>query len=48
MQENRYRPYTLHNYKELPQISNLSPQDIEAIEAEIAKEMAELKILLAE
>lgn len=32
MQENRYRPYTLHNYKELPQISNLSPQDIEAIE----------------
>lgn len=32
MQENRYKPYTLHNYKELPQISNLSPQDIEAIE----------------
>ena len=32
MQENRYRPYTLHNYKELPQISNLSPQDIEAID----------------
>ena len=32
MQENRYRPYTLHNYKELPQINNLSPQDIEAIE----------------
>ena len=32
MQENRYRSYTLHNYKELPQISNLSPQDIEAID----------------
>ena len=32
MQENRYRPYTLHNYKELPQISNLSQKDIEAIE----------------
>ena len=32
MQENRYRPFTLHNYKDIPQISNLSPQDIEAIE----------------
>lgn len=32
MQENRYRPYTLHNYKELPQIKNLSAQDIEAID----------------
>lgn len=31
-QENSYRAYTLHNYKELPQIKNLSPQDIEAIE----------------
>ena len=31
-QENSYRAYTLHNYKELPQIENLSPQDIEAIE----------------
>ena len=30
--ENRYRAYTLSNYKELPQIKNLSPQDIEAIE----------------
>ena len=32
MQENRYRPYTLHNYKQIPQISNLSAQDIEAID----------------
>ena len=32
MQENKYRSYTLHNYKELPQISNLSPEDIEAID----------------
>lgn len=31
-QENRYRAYTLHNYKELPQIQYLTPQDIEAIE----------------
>lgn len=31
-QENKYRAYTLSNYKELPQIKNLSPQDIEAIE----------------
>ncbi len=30
--ENKYRAYTLHNYKDLPQIKNLSPQDIEAIE----------------
>ncbi|HHW80904.1 MAG TPA: lysine 2,3-aminomutase [Bacteroidales bacterium] len=28
----KYRAYTLHNYKELPQIKYLSPQDIEAIE----------------
>lgn len=32
MQEKRYRAYNLHNYKRLPQIKNLSPQDIEAIE----------------
>ncbi|MDD2476015.1 MAG: lysine 2,3-aminomutase [Dysgonamonadaceae bacterium] len=32
MQENRYRAYNLNNYKELPQISKLSPQDIEAID----------------
>ena len=32
MQENQYRAYTLNNYKELPQISNLSPEDIEAID----------------
>ena len=31
-QENRYRAYTLHNYKELPQIQKLSPEHIEAIE----------------
>ncbi len=31
-QEMKYRAYTLHNYKEIPQIKNLSPQDIEAIE----------------
>ena len=31
-QEKKYRAYTLHNYKEIPQIKNLSPQDIEAIE----------------
>ncbi|MFA6862663.1 MAG: lysine 2,3-aminomutase [Dysgonamonadaceae bacterium] len=31
-QENRYRAYTLRNYKELPQIKNLSPEEIEAIE----------------
>ena len=31
-QEMKYRAYTLHNYKEIPQIENLSPQDIEAIE----------------
>ena len=30
--EMKYRAYTLHNYKELPQIKYLSPQDIEAIE----------------
>ena len=30
--EMRYRAYTLHNYKEIPQIKNLSSQDIEAIE----------------
>ncbi len=30
--ENRYRAYTLSNYKEIPQIKNLSSQDIEAIE----------------
>ena len=30
--EMKYRAYTLHNYKELPQIKHLSPQDIEAIE----------------
>ena len=32
IRENKYRAYTLNNYKELPQIKNLSPQDIEAIE----------------
>lgn len=32
IQEMKYRAYTLHNYKEIPQIENLSPQDIEAIE----------------
>lgn len=31
-QENQYRAYTLNNYKELPQIKNLSPEDVEAIE----------------
>ena len=31
-QEMKYRAYTLHNYKEIPQIKNLSPQDIEAID----------------
>ena len=30
--DNRYRAYTLSNYKEIPQIKNLSSQDIEAIE----------------
>ena len=30
--EMKYRAYTLHNYKEIPQIKKLSPQDIEAIE----------------
>ena len=30
--EMKYRAYTLHKYKELPQIKYLSPQDIEAIE----------------
>ena len=32
MQENKYRAYNLNNYKELPQISKLAPQDIEAID----------------
>ena len=32
MHENKYHSYTLHNYKNIPQISNLSPQDIEAID----------------
>lgn len=32
MQEKKYRPYTLHNYKKITQISNLSSQDIEAID----------------
>ena len=32
MQENRYRAYNLRNFKDLPQIQNLSPQAIEAIE----------------
>lgn len=32
MHKNKYRSYTLHNYKTIPQISNLSPQDIEAID----------------
>ena len=32
IKEMKYRAYTLHNYKELPQIKHLSPQDIEAIE----------------
>ena len=31
-QSMKYRAYTLHNYMEIPQIKNLSPQDIEAIE----------------
>ena len=31
-QEKKYRAYTLHNYKEIPQIENLTPEDIEAIE----------------
>ncbi len=31
-QEKKYRAYTLHNYKEIPQIENLTPDDIEAIE----------------
>lgn len=32
MQETKFRAYNLNNYKGLPQISNLSPQDIEAID----------------
>ena len=32
MQENKYSAYNLKNYKDLPQISNLSPQDVEAID----------------
>ena len=35
--EMKYRAYTLHNYKELPQIKYLSPQDIEAIDAATAE-----------
>ncbi len=32
MSINKYRSFTLHNYKEIPQISNLSEDDIEAID----------------